>query len=324
MAPTYLITAASGHIGQRLVPLLLSSSSKPTLVLPTTNAARLTSALPSDADKSRLHVVEGNIQDPRFVSEILEEHKVTGVFLCLTGDNELFTTFNLFDSLSRSGTVKHLVYLSAAGDYSLESQRNGMLQAVGAAHVAVKFLVEAKIRYGLRPREEEGGFSWTILGPTLFFDNDLRVKREVLVDGVFGDPLGSKGVSRVCENDIALAVAKSLEDDGKQWGGRKICLGSLKMYTNQDVARLWSDALGKEIKPTLSGKTEMDAFEKNFTKKAGPAWGRDIRLMLETFEAAPFGMTEAEYKDQVSLLGKEPESYEKFVGAAAKQWKEQQ
>ncbi|KAJ4355467.1 uncharacterized protein N0V89_003483 [Didymosphaeria variabile] len=324
MAPSYLITAAGGHIGKRLVPLLLSHPSNPTLVLPTSNAARLTSSLPADVDKSRVHILEGSVQDPAFVDAALKDHKVTSVFLCLTGSDELFTTFNLLGCLRQSGTVKHLVYLSANGDYSMEAQQNGFLEETYCAHVAVKFIVEAKIKHGLLPRDQEGGFSWTILGPSLFFDNDLRSQRQMLQDGVYGEPLGSRGVSRVSEDDIALAVVKAFEDDGKQWGGKKIMVGSLKTYTNEEVARLWSQALGKEIKPTYSDKASLDAYEQRFTKEAGPAWGRDIRLMYEIFEAVPFGMTEDQYRDQVALLGKEAESYEKFVETTAKQWKEQQ
>lgn len=322
MAPSYLITSASGHIGQRLVPLLLSHPSKPTLILPTSNAARLTSSLPTDADTSRVHVLEGSIQDPVFIDAALKNHNVTSVFLCVTGSDELFTTFNLLDSLRRSGTVKHLVYLSALSDFSLEAQQSGALTEIYSAHVAVKFIVEAKITHGLLPRHQEGGFSWTILGPSLFFDNDLRSKDEMLQEGKFTEPLGSKGVSRVSERDIALAAANALEDDGKQWGSKKIMIGSLKTYTNEDVGRLWSQALGKEIKPMLSNSAALDSYEQRFTETAGPAWGRDIRLMYEIFEGTPFGMTENQYKEQVALLGKEAESYEEFVKATGKSWKQ--
>ncbi|KAF2439252.1 NAD(P)-binding protein [Karstenula rhodostoma CBS 690.94] len=323
MAPTYLITAANGHIGTRLVPLLLSHPSQPTLVLPTSNAARLTSSLPADVDKSRVHVLEGSINnDPAFVDAALKNHNVTAVFLCLTGSDELFTTFNFLDSMRKSSTVKHLVYLSAASDLSLEAQQSGILKDIYCAHVAVKFIVEAKIMRGLLPRDQEGGFSWTILGPTLFFGNDLMVQREMLEEGVFDAPLGSKGVSRVSEDDVALATVKALEDDGKQWGGKKIMIGSLQTYANQKTAQLWSQALGKEIKPILSDKASLDGFEQRFAKKASPAWGRDVRLMYELFEAMPFGITEEQYNEQVALLGKEADSYEKFVEDTGKQWKQ--
>ncbi|KAL5411218.1 hypothetical protein PMIN06_008609 [Paraphaeosphaeria minitans] len=322
MAPSYLITAANGHIGTRLVPLLLAHPSQPTLVLPTSNSARLTSSLSAHVDTSRVQVLEGSVQDPVFVEAALKNHHVTAVFLCLTGSDELFTTFNFLDCIRRSGTVKHLVYISAASDLSLEAQQSGLLKDIYCAHVAVKFIVEAKIMHGLLPREREGGLSWTILGPTLFFSNDLRGQREMLEEGLFDEPLGSKGVSRVSEDDVALAAVNALEDDGKRWGGKKIMVGSLQTYSNQDTARLWSQALDKDIRPTLSDKASLDDWEPRFAKKAGAAWGRDVRLMYEIFEEMPFGMTEEQYKEQVALLGKEADSYEEFVETTGKEWRQ--
>ncbi|KAK7192393.1 hypothetical protein DPSP01_004977 [Paraphaeosphaeria sporulosa] len=322
MAPSYLITAANGHIGMRLIPLLLAHPSQPTLVLPTSNSARLTSSMPANVDRSRVHILEGSVQDPMFVEAAIKDHNVTAVFLCLTGPDELFTTFNFLDCIRRSGTVKHLVYVSAASDLSLEAQQSGLLKDIYCAHVAVKFIVEAKIMHGLLPREQNGGLSWTILGPTLFFSNDLSVQREMLEEGLFDEPLGSKGVSRVSEKDVALAAVKALEDDGKQWGGKKIMIGSLQTYTNQDTARLWSQALGRDISPTLSDKASLDEWEPRFAKKVGHAWGRDVRLMYEIFEEMPFGMTEEQYKEQVVLLGKEADSYEEFVETTSREWKQ--
>jgi len=322
-SPTYLITAASGNIGRRLIPLLLSQSSNANIILPTTNTSRLSFTVLSAADQSRIHVVGGNIQDPTFVDQTLKIHSVTAVFLCLTGDDELFTTFNFLSAIQASGCVKHLVYLSACGDFTLEAIQRGTLRNVCAAHVAVKYLVEAKLRHGLHKRSEKGGFSWTIIAPSLFFSNDLRSKKQLLVDGFFDEPLGSKGVSRVDPEDVALSVAKALEDDGQLWAGKKIMIGSLKTYTNQDVANIWSKVLDNDIKPALSDEEGLKHFEKEFAVKAGAAWGRDLRLMYEIFEAQGFGMTKENYDEQVKLLGKEPEKYERFVEDTARQWKEE-
>jgi hypothetical protein len=42
--------------------------------------------------------------------------------------------------------------------------------------------------------------------------------------------------------------------------------------------------------------------------------------MYETFTEQGFAMNETEYREQLELLGKEPESYERFVELAAKEW----
>ncbi|KAF9701614.1 hypothetical protein EKO04_001167 [Ascochyta lentis] len=318
--PTYLLTAAAGNIGKRLVAVLLSLPSRPHVVLPTSNAARLGSLLSDALDKSRIHIVEGNIKDPNFVESTLKAHNVTGVSLCLTGDDELFTTTNFLDAIKHSETVKHVVYISACEDYSIDAISNGALHGQSAAHVLVKYLAEAKLRHGILPRQETGGFSWTILGPSLFFDNDLRSKQQILENAVFDVPLGERGVSRVDPGDIALAAANALEDDGKHWASKKVMIGSLQTYTANQVARLWSDALGRDVQPTLSDERGLGKFEIAFGKVAGPAWGRDLRLMYETFGERGFKMTETDYKVQIGLLGREPSSYENFVKLTAREW----
>lgn len=322
--PVYLITAAVGKIGRRLVPSLLSLPSRPHVVLPTSNASKLQSLHFGARSDTRIHIVEGNIKDPNFIETTIREHNVTSVCLALTGDDELFTTLNILDAIQRSGIVKHIVYISACEDYSIDAIKSGSFQGQSAAHVLVKYLIEAKIKHGLPPREALGGLSWTILGPSLFFDNDSMIKQQILEDGVFGLPLGEKGVSRVDPADIALAAANSLEDDGQIWGGQKIMIGSFKAYAAYETAQLWSEALGKDVKPALSDQTGLDALEKSFGQIAGPAWGRDLRLMYETFAERGFSMNEINYNKQLELLKKEPRSYENYVQSTAKQWIEVQ
>ena len=127
-------------------------------------------------------------------------------------------------------------------------------------------------------------------------------------------------MSRVDTEDIALAVANALADDGRNWGGKKVMIGSLETYTTRETVHLWSQALGRDIKPTLSDQEGFDTVENNFGRVAGPAWGRDLRLMFETFADRGFDMSEENYKEQVELLEKEPESYKQFVEVTGKQW----
>ncbi len=318
--PTYLLTAASGKIGKHLVPTILSLPSKPHVVLPTSNAAGLKASLPGSLDKTRIHVVEGNIKDPRFVESTLRKHNVTGVSLTLTGEDELFTATKFIDAIQRSETVKHVVYISACEDYGIDAIKKGSLQGQSAALILVKYIIEAKIRHGIPPRGSSGGFTWTVLGPSLFVDNDWMTKESIINRGVFDVPMGEKGVSRVDTSDIALAITNALDDDGQRWGGKKVYVGELKTYTAQETAQSWSEALGKEIKPTLSDKAGLEGLEHGFGQIAGPAWGRDMRLMYETFAERGFSMTKIQYEEQVALLGRQPNSYRSHVLSLAEQW----
>ncbi|KAG7405330.1 hypothetical protein Forpe1208_v015544 [Fusarium oxysporum f. sp. rapae] len=320
-SPVYFITAASGTIGQRLIPLLLSHSSRPTLVLPTSDANRLISQLGTKEQHDRIKVLQGDIKDPMYVEAVAKSHDVTAAFICITGEDELLVTLNVLDALTRAQAVKHIVYLSGCGDFDLGPIRSGLLRSLSAGHIVVKAILEAKLRYGSSPRNEFGGFSWTILGPTLFFTNDLHAKQNLLDNGIFDEPLGSRGVSRADPEDIALAVSNALEDDGRMWGGKKIMIGSLKTYSNTEVAKLWTDALGFQVTTVRSDNDGLATIERRSRPLLSAQWARDIRLMYEWFEAQGFGMAEKEYEDQVLLLGKTPASYEEFIEKTAYEWR---
>lgn len=310
---TILITAAGGNIGSELVPQLLKAPTK--LVLPTSNASRLQSKLPSNATDSNVAVEEGKIQDPVWVQSILTKHNVDTVFLCLTGTDELLTTLNFFDAMNRAGCVKHLVYLSACADFVSEEGVKFLMRSCSAMHVVVKTTIEQKLAYA--------GFPWTTtkLGPTLFFTNDMRSKKSMLQDGVFDEPLGEKGVSRVSTTDIALAACNTLLHPDK-WSGRKVMIGSLKRFTGSEVAALWSKALDREISILGADDEGLNKLEEHFTQMTGDrAWGRDLRLMYEIFREQGFGMSEEDYKLQVEVLGREPEDYEAWVRKTGESWR---
>ena len=312
---TALITAAGGNIGSALVPRLLSSPSVK-LVLPTSNASRLQAKVPSANDVA---IKEGSISEPLWLQSILTKHNVDTVFLCLTGTDELLTSLNFFDAMKRAGCVKHLIYLSAYGDFvSDEGVRNVMLTH-SAAHVIVKSTLEQKLAYGNYP------WTTTVLGPTLFFTNDLRSKTSMLNEGIFDEPLGEKGESRVSTEDIALVVHNLiLRGSSYKHAGKKIMIGSLKWYTGFEVASLWSKALGRDIKMMSSDDESLSKFEHHFAQKMGVNgdWGRDLRLMYETFASSGFGMSNSEYEVQCEVLGKEPEEYDAWVMKTGKKWRE--
>lgn len=146
----------------------------------------------------------------------------------------------------------------------------------------------------------------------------------MLEEGVFDEPVGERGVSRVATSDIALAVANVVANP-KKWAAKKIMIGSREVYTASQIASMWSEAIGKTIKPHPTDEESLLEFEKGFSKKTGrgPEWGRDLRLMYDTFISVGFGMTEEEYMEQVELIGKEPEDYPSWVKKVGGSWREE-
>ncbi len=95
----------------------------------------------------------------------------------------------------------------------------------------VKLIAEQAL-VATRAADEALGFSWTVVGPTLFMENDRRAKGSMLGPaGFFPEPIGTAGVSRVACADIALGVAKAIEDRGKVWDRKKIMIGTKQTYT---------------------------------------------------------------------------------------------
>ncbi|KAK4551739.1 hypothetical protein LTR86_010932 [Recurvomyces mirabilis] len=291
---TVLITAAGGNIGSALVPKLLQHDFK--LVLPRSDAARLQSKLALTTDSDRVAIETGSIKNAQWVQSILTKHAVDVVFLCLTGNDELFTTLNFLDAVQRAGCVKQLIYLSAYGDFVSANGVEEVMHVHSTAHVLVKTTIEQKLMFG--------AFHWktTRLGPLLFVSNDLRSKNSMLKHGFFDEPLAPE-----------------------RWAGKKVSIGSLRRYRGSEVAEMWSQAIGRTVKMCGNDDESMltleDRVETHIGQGGSSGWGRDLRLMYEAFGNVGFGMTPEEYELQVELLGKESENYAKWVEESGKAWR---
>ncbi len=71
----------------------------------------------------------------------------------------------------------------------------------------------------------EAGIPWVDLAPNSFFQNDLRYRAALLKHGVYPQPIGNQGASRVDVRDIADVAVALLLGDATQagrspWPGR--------------------------------------------------------------------------------------------------------
>ena len=316
-----LITSASGNIGRELIPLLLTTTPQTTrLILPTSSPTRLSSSLPPSLDKTRLSILEGAVSDPTWLEQICTSHAVETAFLNLGGQDELFTTMGALDAFSRAG-VKHVVYLSCAGEFTSPDGVADMLREWGSASVVVKVAVEQKLWHAVWP------FKWTVVGPTLFFENDIRTKEILVGEGWMPEPLGERGVSRVSCRDVARVVARSVEDGGEKLDKRKVNVGSLRRYTGRETEEMWSKALGREIKMGKGDREGLRAYEEHWAEvipgTAGKSVGRDLALMCRGWIKNGYGPSEDEYRLLRAVLGKEADDYETWVAETGKQLRDE-
>jgi len=223
-----------------------------------------------------------------------------------------------------------VTYLSAAGDFtSPDGVRESMARWGGCANVVVKLAVEARLAHGWNGGNAgtAAGFKWSVVGPTLFFENDVRTPEILVGEGFMPEPLGEKGVSRVSCADVARVVARCIDDGGERLAGRKVNVGSLRRFTGREIENLWTASLGREVIMWKGDEDGLRAYEKHWEEiiggVAGRAVGRDLSCMARGWVQAGFGLSEDEYRFCRAVLGKETDDYEAWVAEAGRKLREE-
>ncbi|HKV75033.1 MAG TPA: NmrA family NAD(P)-binding protein [Gemmatimonadales bacterium] len=196
------------------------------------------------------------------------------------------------------GGVKKIVFLSI----------HDVDKAPHLPHFGAKIPIELAIK--------ASGVPYTILRPNNFYQNDYWFKDVILNYGIYPQPFGSAGLSRVDVEDIAeagvLALTSNVTDN------ETVDLVGPEAMTAPKTAEIWSKALGKTIK---YGGDDLDAWEKSMLAYM-PAWQVfDFRMMYHFFQTKGLKATPQSIARQTKLLGHAPRAYEPFVEATAKSWK---
>lgn len=248
-------------------------------------------ALPSGA-----RAVAGDVLEPATVRSAFRD--MDGIFLL----NPVSTTESHEGLMAVSGArlagVKRLVYMSVQGadDWPY------------LPHFGSKVGIEAAVK--------ASPFEWTILRPNNFYQNDSWFRDAILQYGVYPQPLGDAGVSRVDVRDIAEAAAIALTTGDH--AGQTYNLVGPEALTGKGIAETWSRAVGR---PIAYGGNDLDAWEKQFLQYM-PAWMvYDFRQMYQLFQDESFRATPEDIERQTKLLGHPPRRYEDYVRETAAAWK---
>jgi uncharacterized protein YbjT (DUF2867 family) len=205
-------------------------------------------------------------------------------------------------SVAREAGVKGVVYLSVfkGADF------------VEVPHFTGKYTVERMI--------EQCDLPATVLRPAYFIQNDIRQKDPLLTHGVYGMPIGAKGISMVDVRDIGEAAARELLR-------RERAAGPLPRETYelvgpdaidaQSAASIWAEALGRTVR---YGGDDLDLLEQRL-KAVAPAWlAYDMRLMMSRYQQDGSVASQAEVERLATLLGRPPRSYRDFAREMAAAW----
>jgi uncharacterized protein YbjT (DUF2867 family) len=227
---------------------------------------------------------------------------VDTVFLLAPNVPDELTQAMLAMNAAREAGVKGIVYLSV---FKSEAYAD-------VPHFAGKYTVERMI--------DDLELPATVLRPAYFIQNDLGQKTPLTTMGVYGAPIGSKGVSMVDVGDIGDAAAIELlrrHRAATPLDRETYDLVGPQSLTGADLAAIWSEVLGRPIR---YGGDDLAAMEKRL-KSMMPGWhAMDLRLMFNRYQADGAVATAQSLERLTTLLGRAPRSYGDFAKSAAAQW----
>jgi uncharacterized protein YbjT (DUF2867 family) len=277
-----LVVGGTGTVGGEVVKLLLNRNAEVRVL---TRSKEKVNKLPKG--------VEGTLGDLKIKISLML-CRIDRAFL-MTPLSETETGRNEVEAASKD--VERIMYMSV---HQLEEFKE-------SPHFSGKIPIENRIK--------SLGIDYTLIRPNNFFQNDYWFKIGLLEHGIYGQPIGNKGLSRVDVRDIAEAAVNSLLKD--DFIGKTYNLVGSEILTGDETANIYSRYLDKEIKYTGD---DLEAWADR-SRPYMPEWViQDFRRMYKQFQEKGFIATDEELEQTRGILGKDPRRYENFVKEISGQW----
>jgi uncharacterized protein YbjT (DUF2867 family) len=276
---TILVTGGTGQVGTELVAKLLAQRA-PLRVL----VRQPGRALPPGAQPA-----PGDLRDAASLDSAMAGAEALFLLTPLS-ETETQEGLNAVAAARRAG-IRRIVYL---GIHRIEEGRH-------IPHFASKLPVIDAIR--------ASGLNWTLIEPNNFFQNDLGMADAILRHGVYPQPIGGIGLSRVDVRDIAEAATVALLQEGH--AGQRYPLVGPEILTGEAVAAAYARALGR---PVAYGGDDLDAWDAAL-RDVLPGWLlHDLRIMYEFFQSRGLAATPEELAACTAILGHPPRALDSFIG----------
>lgn len=289
---TILITGSTGTIGNQVLAHLQGGGADVRALTRSPEKAQLPDGVTA---------IKGDLSDVDSVRAALKG--ISTLFLLAPNAPDELTQALQTLSLAQESGVKGVVYLSVfkGAEY------------VDVPHFTGKHTVERMI--------EHSDIAATVLQPAYFMQNDVRQKDPLLTHGVYGMPIGAKGISMVDIRDIGEAAAKTLlrrEQSPARLPRETYALVGPDALTGESIVKIWADALGR---PVRYGGDDLALLEQRM-KAVAPAWlAYDMRLMMQRYQQDGAVASPTDIARLTTLLGRAPRSYREFATAMAAEWK---
>jgi uncharacterized protein YbjT (DUF2867 family) len=230
----------------------------------------------------------GDLQDPDTYADVFRELDTLFLLNAVVA-TELQEGLAALNEAQRGG-VKRIVYLSV----------HDVDKGPAIPHFASKIAIESAIR--------QSGVPFTILRPNNFYQNDFWFRDVIMKYGVYPQPIGGTGISRVDTRDIAAAAVNALTDDAHE--GRTYALVGPESVTGESTARTYSEALGREVRYAGDDLVEWARQSRAML----PGWMvYDFGLMYAMFQAKGLAATDAQLRETEAVVGAAPRPFADFA-----------
>lgn len=242
--------------------------------------------------------VEGRIGDLEYATSLTPLFEgMDGLFLLnAVGPNETKHGLAAVHAAKEAG-IKKIVYLSVY--MPAESEQ--------IPHFGSKLPIEDAVKHS--------GIPWTILRPNNFFQNDIVMRDVIVQQGIYPQPIGGKGLSRVDVRDIAACAVHALLMPGHE--GMTYAVHGPDALSGAEVARIYTRRLGRVVK---YGGDDLDAWADQMQGIMTDSMILDLKTMYAYFQSHGMIAAKADLTRERKLLGRSPRSFDDFAQEIAKDW----
>lgn len=174
-------------------------------------------------------------------------------------------------------------------------------------HFAAKIRIEDEIA--------ATGIPSTVIAPNNFFQNDLWMKEPILEYGIYPQPFGGMGLSRVDVRDVADAHVRALVEVPAE--GSTYPVVGPDDWTAEETAEAWGRILGRDV---FYAGDDLEAYADRM-KGSIPGWLlQDFVEMYEAFQRTGLVASEADRAASREIVDHPARSFEEFASGAAAGW----
>lgn len=176
-----------------------------------------------------------------------------------------------------------------------------------APHFASKIRIEEEI--------VATGIPHTVIAPNNFFQNDLLFRDALVEMGVYPQPFGGVGLSRVDVRDIADAHVRALLEIPAE--GRVYPVVGPETWTAEETAEAWGRHLDRDV---AYGGNDLEAWADQM-KSSLPGWLiDDFTEMYARFQERGLVASEEEITLSREVVGHELRTFDDFAEETASDW----